>query len=243
MFCGLWGQEYEKTGKMRTFAARKIVFMFALRRFIVLNRLWLSVLMVGLGIFLGIQVTWWLGWLPIFIGIIMVVAHFLIGPMTILPRYIENGDVEEAQRLINSVKKPEWLFAQVRSGFYMLKANLSTMNNDLDKAEEDLKKGLEAGNTDKDSRGMALLQLGFISAQKGNLKDSYEKLREAVKIGLPDADTTARAYMQLSSISAQRRDYRGCKFYFAKAKAAKPTNQEVLDQLKEMNKQISRIPG
>lgn len=217
--------------------------MFALRRFIVLNRLWLSVLMVGLGIFLGIQVTWWLGWLPILIGIIMVIAHFLIGPMTILPRYIENGDVEEAQRLINSVKKPEWLFAQVRSGFYMLKANLSTMNNDLDKAEEDLRKGLEAGNTDKDSKGMAYLQLGFIAAQKGNLKESYEKLREAVKIGLPDADTTARAYMQLSSICAQRRDYRGCKFYFAKAKAAKPTNAEVLEQLKEMNKQISRIPG
>lgn len=217
--------------------------MFALRRFIVLNRLWLAILMIGLGVYLGIEVTWWLGWLPILIGIIMVAAHFLIGPMTILPRYIENGDVEEAQRLINSVKKPEWLFSQVRSGFYMLKANLSTMNNDLDKAEEDLKKGLASGNTDKDSKGMALLQLGFIAAQKGNIKESYEKLREAVKIGLPDADTNARAYMQLSSICAQRRDYRGCKFYFAKAKAAKPTNAEIQEQLKEMNKQISRMPG
>lgn len=230
-------------GKSVPLRPEKNVIMFALRRFIVLNRLWLAIVMMGLGVYLGIEVTWWLGWLPILIGILMVVAHFLIGPMTILPRYIENGDVEEAQKLINSVKKPEWLFSQVRSGFYMLKANLSTMNNDLDKAEEDLRKGLASGSTDKDSRGMALLQLGFIAAQKGNMKESYEKLREAVKIGLPDADTNARAYMQLSSICAQRRDYRGCKFYFSKAKAAKPTNTEILEQLKEMNKQISRMPG
>lgn len=204
----------------------------------------MGLLLIALGIYLGVAViTWWIAWLPIFIGIMMIVAHFLIGPMTILPKYIESGDVEEAQKLINSVKKPEWLFSQVRSGFYMLKANLSTINNDLDKAEEDLRKGLAAGNTDKDSKGMALLQLGFIAAQKGNMKESYDKLREAVRIGLPDADTTARAYMQLSSICAQRRDYKGCKFYFAKAKAAKPTNAEILEQLKEMNKQISRIPG
>lgn len=217
--------------------------MFALRRFIVLNRIWLAILMLAFGVFLGIQVTWWIGWLPILIAVLMVVAHFLIGPMTILPKYIENGDVDEAQKLINSVKKPEWLFSQVRAGFYMLKANLSTMNNDLDKAEEDLRKGLASGNTDKESKGMAFLQLGFIAAQKGNLKESSEKLKEAIKIGLPDADTTARAYMQLSSIAAQRRDYKACKFYFAKAKSVKPTNSEILEQLKEMNKQISRIPG
>lgn len=217
--------------------------MFALRKFLVKNRLLLAVVLIALGIFLGIKVTWWLGWLPILIGLLTGVAHFLIGPMTILPHYIETGDVEEAQKLIDSVKKPEWLFKQVRSGFYMLKANLSTMNNDLDAAEEQLRKGLASGATDKDAEGMALLQLGFISAQKGNLKESYEQLRKAVQLGLPDADTTARAYMQLSSICAQRRDYRGCKFYFAKAKAAKPKNAEIVEQLKEMNKQIARIPG
>lgn len=217
--------------------------MFALRRFLVKNRLILGIILIALGIYLGVMITWWLGWLPILIGLLTIAAHFLVGPMTILPHYIEYGDVDEAQKLIDSVKKPEWLFKQVRSGFYMLKANLSTMNNNLDQAEEELRKGLASGSTDKDAEGMALLQLGFIAAQKGNLKDAYENLRKAVKIGLPDADSTARAYMQLSAICAQRRDYRGCKFYFSKAKAAKPKNAEVLEQLKEMNRQISRMPG
>ncbi|HRP90312.1 MAG TPA: hypothetical protein PKX92_09740 [Edaphocola sp.] len=217
--------------------------MFALRRFIVLNRLWIALVLIALGVWIGMEVTWWVGWLPILIAILMIVAHFLIGPMTILTKYVENGDIEEAQKLIDSVKKPEWLYSQVRSGFYMLKANLSTMNNNFDQAEEELKKGLSSGKTDKESKGMALLQLGFIASQKGNMKEAYEKLREAVKNGLPDNNTTAQAYMQLSSICAQRRDYRGCKFYFAKAKEAKPTNKEIVDQLKEMNKQIARIPG
>ena len=217
--------------------------MFGLRKFLVTNRILLAVVLLALGIFLGIQVTWWLGWLPIFIAILMVVAHFLIGPMSILPHYIENGDIEGAQKLINSVKKPEWLYQPVRSGFYMLKANLSTMNNDFDAAEKEIKASLETGVQDKNSEGMAYLQLGFIAMQKGDQPEAYRQLQKAVKIGLPDADSAAQAYMQLSAIAASRRDFKGCKAYFQKAKAAKPTRAELVSQLAEMDKQIARMPG
>lgn len=217
--------------------------MFQLRKFLVVNRLLIAVLLIALGIYLGIQVTWYLGWLPIFIALIVATAHFLIGPMTILPKFIENGDVEGAQDLIKRVTKPQWLYKPVRTGYYMLKANLSTMNNDFESAEYELKESLKTGVTDKASEGMAFLQLGFISMQKGNSKEAYEQLKKAVKIGLPDADTAAQAYMQLCAICAQRRDYKACKVYFAKAKAAKPKRKEIVDQLRDMGKQITRMPG
>jgi len=41
----------------------------------------------------------------------------------------------------------------------------------------------------------------------------------------------------------QRRDFRASKQYFAKAKSCKPTNDQVIDQIKEMQKYIARMPG
>lgn len=217
--------------------------MFALRKFLVRFRIPIGILLIGLGIYLGIEVTWWLGWLPILIGILTLLAHFLVGPVSLLQRYIEDGDVDGAQKLISNVKYPNLLIKPVRSAYYMIKANFSTMNEDLDTAELEIRKGLESGSTDKQFQGTAYLQLGSIAYRKGNMKDAYESLRKAVKAGLPDPDSEATAYLQLSSICMQRRDFKGAKFYYNKAKSCKAKNEQILEQLAELKKYISRIPG
>src|SRR5690606_24653917 len=150
---------------------------------------------------------------------------------------------EGAQKMLERVKYPRLLYKPIRSSYYMLRANLSTMNNDLDKAEADLKRGLETGMPEKEYEGTAYLQLGTISMQKGNMKEAYEQLRKAIKIGLPDANNSAAAYLYLSNISMQRRDFRAAKMYFNKARAAKATEPQIVSQLKEMEKYMSRLPG
>lgn len=217
--------------------------MFQLRKFLVLNRLVIGIVLIGLGIWWGIAQTWWLGWLPIFIGILTIVAHFMLGPVTLMQNYIESGDVEGAQKLLKTVKYPNLLYKPIRSAYYMLKSNFSTMSENFDDAEAEIKKGLEAGVTDKDFQGTAYLQLGSIAYRKGNKKEAYEHLKAAVKAGLPDADSWATAYFQMSSICMERRDFRGAKNFFQKAVAAKPKNPQLLEQLNEMKKYISRIPG
>lgn len=217
--------------------------MFGLRKFLVVNRLWIAILLIALGILLGIKQSWWIGWLPIFIALLTITAHFLIGPVTLMQRYIENGDVEGAQKLLKAVKYPNLLYKPIRSAYYMLKSNFSTMNEDLDQAEADIRKGLQAGVADKDFQGTAYLQLGSIAYRKGNKKEAYENLRKAISAGLPDPDSNATAYFQMSSICMERRDFRGAKYYYAKAVAAKPKNEQIVEQLKEMKKYISRIPG
>jgi tetratricopeptide (TPR) repeat protein len=173
----------------------------------------------------------------------MVAAHFMIGPMTLIQGYVESGDMEGAQKLLAKVKYPNLLYKPIRSSYYMLQANFSTMGEDLDKAESDLKKGLASGMPEKEYEGTAYLQLGSISYKKGNKKEAMEYLRKAVKIGLPDEDSKATAFLQLSSICIERRDFKSGKIYFNKAKACKPSNQQIIDQVKEMTKYIARIPG
>lgn len=216
-----------------------------LRRFVVFNRLLIAIALIALGFGMGFGMSggWWIAWLPFLVALVMIAAHFLIGPMTLIQNYVEGGDMEGAQKLLNKVKYPNLLYKPVRSSYYMLRANMSTMNEDLVTAEADLKKSLESGMPDKESEGTVYLQLGSIALKKGNTKEAYEYLRKAVKLGLPDKDNESAAYLQLSSICMQRRDFRNAKIYFNKAKNCKPKNEQIVDQIKEMSKYIARIPG
>ena len=214
------------------------------RRIFVFYRLPIAITLFALGFLIGFKVPhgWWIAWIPFLVSILMVVAYFLIGPMTLIQGYMESGDMEGAQKLLSMVKYPNLLYKPIRSSYYMLQANFSTMGDDLDKAESQLRKGLESG-TEKEYEGTAYLQLGAIAQKKGNSKEALEHFRKAVKIGLPDKDNEATAYMQLCQITVQRRDFRNAKIYFNKAKACKPTNAQVVEQLKEMGKYIARLPG
>ncbi len=217
--------------------------MFALRKFLVLNRLWIGLLLIGLGIWSGIEIHWGLGWLPILIGVLTIVAHFLVGPITLVQRYFEAGDVEGVQKLMNNVKYPNLLYKPIRSMFFSFKSMLSTMNNDLDAAEADIRKSMASGIQDKDMQATSYTQLGEIAYRKGNMKEAYSAFRKAVELGIPDGDGSAKVYINLAGICIQRRDYRGGKFYYNKAKSMKSKNAEIVNQLNEMKKYISRIPG
>jgi tetratricopeptide (TPR) repeat protein len=214
------------------------------RKILVFYRIPIAIGLLALGFLIGFEVShgWWIAWIPFLVAILMITAYFLIGPMTLIQGYMEAGDMEGAQKLINMVKFPDLLYKPIRSSYYMLQANFSTIGDDLDKAESQLRKGLETG-TEKEFEGTAYLQLGAIAQKKGNTREAYEHLRKAVKIGLPDKDNEATAYLQLSSICIQRRDFRNAKIYFNKAKACKATNPQVAEQVKEMAKYIARIPG
>jgi tetratricopeptide (TPR) repeat protein len=219
--------------------------MAFLRRILVLYRLPIAIILIGLGVYITMQTKSgiYVSWLFFLIAILMVVAHFMIGPITLIQKHVENGDFDGAKDLLNRVKYPNLLYKPVRSAYYMLKSNFSTMNENFEDAESDIRKSLEAGIDDKSVQGGAYLQLGMISYKKGNKKEAYENLRKAVSMGLPDKDSEASAYLQLSSICGERRDFKGMKLYYQKAKACKPKNEMIVNQLKEMDKYISRIPG
>ena len=61
--------------------------------------------------------------------------------------------------------------------------------------------------------------------------------------GLPDKENQAAAFLQLCSIMMTKREFRAAKDFFRKAKALKPTTPQIVDQIKQIEKYISRIPG
>jgi tetratricopeptide (TPR) repeat protein len=205
-------------------------------------------LQLGIGILIIAVVTnilsgFWPAFLPYLVGIILILGHFFFGPLRLIQEYMESGDVEGAEKILSSIQFPRLLYKPIRSVYYTLKGNLAMMKQDFDGAEKNMKKGLDLGMPMKEAEGASLLQMGMLSMQKNNLKQAESYIRQSLRKGLPDKENQAAAFLQLCSIMMTKREFRAAKDFFRKAKALKPTTPQIVDQIKQIEKYISRIPG
>ena len=83
----------------------------------------------------------------------------------------------------------------------------------------------------------------MLCIQKGKVKEGEAYIRGAIRAGLPDSENNAAAYLQLCSIMMNKREFRSAKEYFRKAKSFKPTTPQIVDQIKQIEKYITRMPG
>lgn len=210
---------------------------------IIKYRFWLSLIFLAIAVFVNMQAGFWPAFILYLIGIILLVGHFLFGPMRLIQSHMENGDLEGSQKVLNSIWFPSLLIKPVRSVYFTLKGNLAMVNKDYDSAEMHMKKSLQLGTPMKEAEGSNKLQLGMLAMQKGNIRESETYIREAIRAGLPDKENKAAAFLQLSSIMINKREFRAAKEYFRKAKDLNPTTPEIVSQIKQMEKYITRMPG
>lgn len=215
-------------------------------------RLWLGIVLLAAGLILhltGIARFW-----PVFplylVSAIFIVGHFLIGPMRLIQTHMESGDIESSKKVLDSIWFPGLLIKPIRSVYYTLKGNLDMMNQNYDAAEKNLKKSSDLMSNStlmqgqmKQAEGANKLQLGMLAIQKGDIKGGESYIRAAVRAGLPDKENEAAAFLQLCSIMMNKREFRAAKDFFRKAKALKPTTPQIVDQLKQIEKYIGRMPG
>ncbi len=213
-------------------------------RFYILYRLQIIIALIVLGVLAHLYLDPITAWICYVLATVSLLLYFLIGTMRLVQEAVQEGDVDRAMLYMNKIKFPRLLFKPVRSGYYILQSNLSMATNDLDKAEANIRKSLKIkSKIAGDMEGSNLMQLGFIELKKGNTKQARLHLMEAVKAGIPDKDSMAAAYLQLCNIEAQRMQYKLAKQYFKKAKDQKPKSEEILGQMRTMEKQINRMPG
>ena len=154
--------------------------------------------------------------------------------------------MEGAEKILNSIRFPGLLFKPIRSVYFTLKGNIAMSRQDFDTAEKLMKKGMDLGSGSslmQGTEGASLLQMGMLALQKNNFKQAESYIRQAIRKGLPDKENEAAAYLQMSSIMINKREFRAGKDFFRKAKALKPTTPQIVDQLKQMEKYIARMPG
>lgn len=210
---------------------------------IIRYRLYLGIVLVALGVVANIYSGFWPAFPLYLIGLILVAGHFFIGPLRLIQEHMEAGDLEGAKKVLASIKYPNLLYKPIRSAYFTFRGQLAMMDQDFDSAEKHMKKGLDLGTPMKEVKGASLLQMGMISLQKNDFKQAEKYIRQAIREGLPDKENEAAAYLQMCNIMMNKREFRAAKDFFRKTKALKPTNPEILKQIKEIEKYISRIPG
>ena len=163
--------------------------------------------------------------------------------MRLIQEPMEQGNMEEVKKIMDSIWFPNLLYTPIRSTYYTLKGNLAMMNQDYDTAEKHMKKSLDLGSPMPEAEGANKLQLGMMALQKGDMKAGESYVRQAIRAGIPDKESQAVAFLSMCQIFINKREFRAAKDYFRKAKALKPTTKQVVDQIKEIEKYISRMPG
>ncbi|NJO25063.1 MAG: hypothetical protein HC867_03620 [Bacteroidia bacterium] len=206
-------------------------------------RLQLGVLLAIAGGAVNFLSGFWPAFPLYFVGLILILGHFFFGPLRLIQEYLEAGDMEGAEKIIASIKFPNLLYKPIRSVFYTLKGNIAMMKQDFDGAEKMMKKGLDLGMPMKEAEGASMLQMGMLAMQKNDLKQAESYIRSAIRKGLPDKENESAAYLQMCSIMMNKREFRAAKEFFRKAKKLNPTTPQIVDQIKQVEKYISRMPG
>ena len=206
-------------------------------------RFWLGLLSIALAITVNVLSGFWPSFILYFIGVIAIASHFFIGPMRLIQEPMEQGNIEEVERILKTIWYPGLLYKPVRSTYYTIKGNLAMMAQDFDTAEKHLKMSSDLGSPMPEAEGANKLQLGMMAMQRGDLKQGETYIRAAIRAGISDKESEAVAYLSMCQIFMNKREFRAAKDFFRKAKACKPKTKQVLDQVKEIEKYISRMPG
>jgi len=211
--------------------------------FLIKYRFWLGLLAFALAIWVNISSGFWPSFILYFTGFIAIASHFFIGPMRLIQGPMEAGNIEEVEKILATIWFPNLLYKPVRSTYFTILGNLAMMKQDFTSAEKHLKKSSELGSAMPEAEGSNKLQLGMMAMQRGDLKQGESYLRAAIRAGIPDKESEAVAFLGMCQILMNKREFRAAKEFFRKAKACKPKTQQVIDQVKEIEKYISRMPG
>ena len=206
-------------------------------------RLPLAIIILILAVVTNLYAGFWPAFILYLIGVILLFGYFFFGPLRLIQEHMESGNLEAAEKVLSSIKFPRLLYKPIRSVYYTLKGNIAMMKQDFTGAEVNMKKGLDLGMPMKEAEGASLLQMGMLAMQKNDIRQAESYVRQALRKGLPDKENQAAAFLQLCSIMMTKREFRAAKDFFRKAKALKPTTPQIVDQIKQIEKYISRIPG
>jgi tetratricopeptide (TPR) repeat protein len=206
-------------------------------------RLWLGIAMLAIAIAVNITSGFWPSFVLYLTGVVLIAGHFFIGPMRLIQEHIEAGDMEGAEKVLNMIWFPNLLYKPIRSAYYTLRGQMAMMRQDFAGAEAHMRKSEQLGMPMAEAEGANKLQLGMLAMQRGDLKQGESYIRAAIRAGIPDKDGAAMAYLQMCQIYLNKQHFKAAKDMFRKAKEQKPTNKDVVEQIKKLNSYISRVPG
>jgi len=125
-------------------------------------RLYLVLLFLILGVVLHVQVGFEAAWYLYVAAAILLVTHFLFGTVWAAFRKLHKGDVDEAEILLNQIKRPEWLLKRHRAYYHFIRGMIALQRKELEEGKDNLEAALKIGLRTNNDRALTTLNLAHI---------------------------------------------------------------------------------
>ena len=128
----------------------------------------LIAIFLGGGIILSFTYGIGYSWIFILVGILLLLSYILLGTVQSAGEMIQAMDFEGAEKRLNLTLNPKWLYVTNRAFYYIMKGSLAAQKKDNKVAEEYFNMALDLKLPSDNEKGMVLLQLANINAQRNN---------------------------------------------------------------------------
>jgi len=149
-------------------------------------KLALIVLFLGGGIVLWSIYGFWYSLIFLLIGIGLLVSYLLLGTVQSASTFIQDGDFEGADKRLNMTIMPKWLYVTNRAIYKILKGTIASQTGSPKIAEGYFNEALALKLPTDNEKGMVLIQLASIHANKGNMTGAKNYFNQAKKLKITE---------------------------------------------------------
>lgn len=142
-------------------------------------RFYLILIFAFVGVVLHIEIGLKGAWYLYASSLILLLTHYLFGNVWPAFARLRKGKIDEAEQLIQGIKKPQWLARQHRAYYHFTKGMVHLQRKSMDEGKLHLEKSLEIGLRSGNDNALAALNMAHILFVQKNLEQSRTYLRKA----------------------------------------------------------------
>lgn len=146
----------------------------------------LIALFLGGGIILAFTQGFWYAFIFLLIGLGLLASYLLLGTIQSAAEMIQTMDLDGAEKRLGLTFFPKLLYVSNRAFYYIIKGTIAINRNNTSLAEGYFNQALELELPSDTEKGMVLLQMANINAQKNKWTAAQNYYRDAKKLNITE---------------------------------------------------------
>jgi hypothetical protein len=132
-----------------------------------------------LGIILHVKLGFSSAWYLYISSFILLMTHFLFGNIWAAFSKLRKGKIQEAENLINQIKRPDFLAKKPRAYYHFIKGMIALQREELKEGETQLVQALERGLRTPNDNALTALNIAHIYFKQNKLQDCRTYLKKS----------------------------------------------------------------
>ena len=142
-------------------------------------RFYLIFLFAFIGLVLHIEIGFHGAWYLYLAALILLLTHVLFNNVWAAFTQLRKGQIDEAEILINGIKKPQWLAPRHKAYYHFTKGMIALQRKEMPDGKDHLKFAIDKGLRSKNDNALAALNLAHIYFVEKEMVDAKSFLDRA----------------------------------------------------------------